>query len=247
MKIVLLGTTGYHPSPARHTACMMLPEIGVIFDCGSGMFRVMDHLCTPQLDLFLSHAHLDHSFGLTFLLDILLGRKMERVTIHARQKDIDAFDTHLLNPSMFPVKLPYEFRPLGDAAIEVAGGAKMTWCPLEHPGGAVGYRLDFGDRSMAYITDTTAAPGADYIPFISGVDVLLHECNFDDTMEEWAGKTGHSCTTPVAELAKEAKVGRLVLVHLNPLGPAEDPIGIEAAKKVFPNTELGFDLAEIEF
>lgn len=247
MKLVLLGTTGYHPSAARHTACNMLPEIGVIFDAGSGMFRVSDYLATKHLDLFLSHAHLDHTFGLTFLLDVLLGKNMERVTIHARQKDIDAVDTHLLDESMFPVKLPYEFRPLGNDPIEVAGGGKLTWCPLEHPGGAVGYRLDFADRSMAYITDTTAESGVDYIKFIAGVDVLLHECNFDDSMGEWSVKTGHSCTTPVAEVAKEANVGKLVLVHLNPLGPAEDPIGIDAAKKVFANTELGVDLAEIEF
>ena len=30
MKLVLLGTTGYHPNDRRQTACMMLPEIGVV-------------------------------------------------------------------------------------------------------------------------------------------------------------------------------------------------------------------------
>ena len=29
MKLVLLGTTGYHPNRRRHTACMFLPEVGV--------------------------------------------------------------------------------------------------------------------------------------------------------------------------------------------------------------------------
>lgn len=65
MKLVLLGTTGYHPNRRRHTACMFLPEVGVVLDAGTGMFRVRDHLATSHLDIFLTHAHLDHVVGLT--------------------------------------------------------------------------------------------------------------------------------------------------------------------------------------
>ena len=60
MQLHLLGTTGYHPNDQRHTACMMLPEIGVVLDAGTAMFRVRDRLCTKTLDIFLTHAHLDH-------------------------------------------------------------------------------------------------------------------------------------------------------------------------------------------
>ena len=54
-RLLLLGTTGYHPSERRHTACMMLPEIGVVLDAGTAMFRVRQHLATPTLDIFLTH------------------------------------------------------------------------------------------------------------------------------------------------------------------------------------------------
>ena len=57
---LFLGTAGYHPSETRHTSCLMLPEVGVVLDAGSGMFRVRDLLTTKTLDIFLSHAHLDH-------------------------------------------------------------------------------------------------------------------------------------------------------------------------------------------
>ena len=60
MKIVLLGTGGYHPNERRHTACVMLPELGLIFDAGSSFFRVPARLRTRDLDIFLTHAHLDH-------------------------------------------------------------------------------------------------------------------------------------------------------------------------------------------
>ena len=31
---------------------MMLPEIGVVLDAGTAMFRVRQHLATPTLDIF---------------------------------------------------------------------------------------------------------------------------------------------------------------------------------------------------
>jgi ribonuclease BN (tRNA processing enzyme) len=51
----------------------------------------------------------------------------------------------------------------------------------------------------------------------------------------------------VARLAKEAQVGRLVLVHLSPRDEGDDPVGLADARRVFPGTELGHDLAEIDF
>ena len=84
MKLLLLGTTGYHPNDRRQTACMMLPDIGVLLDAGSAMYRVREYLTTDTLDIFLTHAHLDHVFGLTFLFDVLQGHEMKRVTVHAQ-------------------------------------------------------------------------------------------------------------------------------------------------------------------
>ena len=46
MKLVMLGTTGYHPNDIRQTACYALPEIGVVLDAGTGMFRLREHIAT---------------------------------------------------------------------------------------------------------------------------------------------------------------------------------------------------------
>ena len=55
---------------------MMIPELGLIFDAGTGMFRVRDLIQTKTLDIFMSHVHLDHSVGLTFLYDVLHQKEM---------------------------------------------------------------------------------------------------------------------------------------------------------------------------
>jgi ribonuclease Z len=247
MKLHLLGTAGYHPTEQRHTACFMLPEQGIVLDAGSGMFRVRDELRTPTLDIYLTHAHLDHVMGLTFLLDVLADKTMERVTIHALPDKLAAIDQHLLNELIFPVKLPYEMRPLVQDA-PLAGGGKLRHFPLSHPGGSVGMRLDWPDHSLAYVTDTTT-PGscASYIDAIRGVDLLIHECYYPDGKEKLAQLTGHSCATPVANAAKAARVKRLILVHVNPLSEAADPIGVPKIQTIFPAAELGNDGMIVEF
>jgi ribonuclease BN (tRNA processing enzyme) len=246
MKFVLLGTNGYHPNDRRQTACFMIPELGIVLDAGTGLYRLRDRIATPQLDIFLTHAHLDHVVGLTYLLDVLYGKQMQRVTVHGEATKLVAIREHLFSEALFPVLPKCEFRPLTEE-VAVTGGGRLTHFPLAHPGGSRGYRIDWPKHSLAYVTDTTAAANADYVDRIAGVDLLVHECNFPDNMSELASLTGHSCTTPVAEVARRAQVGRLVLVHFNALDSGDDPIGLATARAIFPRTEMGEDGMEIEF
>lgn len=246
MKLLVLGSTGYHPNDRRQTACFLFPELGVVLDAGTGMYRVRDHLVTNTLDIFLSHAHLDHCFGLTFLFDVLYEKSMERVTVHGQDQKLAAIAEHLFAPDLFPVKPPFDWSPLVHE-VQLADGGRLTHFPVSHPGGAIGFRIDWPDRSLAYVTDTTARADAPYVKQIRGVDLLIHECYFPDGFEALAEKTGHSCTTPVAEVAAAAGVQRLVLTHMNPLSTADDPIDIARARRIFPATEMAEDGLELDF
>jgi ribonuclease BN (tRNA processing enzyme) len=246
MKVVLLGTAGYHPSNRRHTACLMLPELGLVFDAGTSFFRVASRVQTRSLDICLTHAHLDHVAGLTFLLDLLYQKPLDHVRVHGEPVKLEAIASHLFSEHIFPVPPPFQMIPL-DEVIETVGNGRITHFHVKHPGGAVGYRLDLPGSSMAYVTDTTASLDARYIEKIRGVDLLIHECNFPDGWEEHAKLTGHSCATPVAQVAKAAEVKELVLMHFNPLDESDDPVGVAAMREIFPNTYLGEDEMEIEF
>lgn len=246
MQLLLLGTAGYHPSEMRHTACLMLPEVGVVLDAGTGFFRVRDHLQTTELDIFLSHTHLDHVFGLSFWFDLVHERQIDRATVHGLPEKLAAIEQHLFSDPLFPQAPPYEYRPLKPVE-PLSGGGMLTHFPLSHRGGSLAFRLEWPGHSMAYVTDTTATPDAPYLEFIRGVDLLVHECNFRDGQEALAELTGHSCTTPVAQVAKRAGVGRLLLVHMNPLVTDEDPIGLETARAIFSNTEVANDNLAVEF
>jgi len=246
MKIILLGTTGYHPNDRRHTPCMVLPECGVLLDAGTAMYRVGRYLQTPEIDVFLTHAHVDHVIGLTYLFDVARDHRLNHVRVHALPEYLAAVDRHLFASALFPKKPPFESRVL-HGPVALAGDGDLSYFPLDHQGGSVGFRLDWPDRSMAYVTDTTAAADAPYVEKIAGVDLLLHECYYGDDEADWAKQTGHSSTTPVAQVARQAGVGRLVLVHINPRRLEDDPIGLNVARAIFPKTEIGEDLMELEF
>jgi ribonuclease BN (tRNA processing enzyme) len=252
VELHFLGTTGYHPNNERQTACLMLPEIGVIFDAGTGMFRVRELLRTVTLDIFLTHVHLDHVIGLTFLYDVLFQRDMQRVTVHVGRDKIDAIRDHLYAERLFPVPPNYEICALDEHQTVTLRHhpyvIQVKTIPVAHPGGCLAFRLDGlpEGRSLAYVTDTMADLAAPYVKELAGIDTLIHECYFPDGWEDRAALTGHSCLTPVAEVARAANAGCCYLVHLNPLTEGQAPLPLESVEKIYSRMHIPADREVIQ-
>jgi ribonuclease Z len=244
MRVEFLGTGGYHPNERRHTTCIMLPDVGIVFDAGTAFFRVPSRIRTPEIHIFLTHAHLDHVVGLTYILTAFATTALKKAHIHAAEATLAAVREHLFAGPLFPVTPAYEFHPLA-AQIAVPNGGVLRHVGLSHPGGSIGYRIDWPGKSLAMITDTTA--DGSYVDFVRGVDLLIHECYLSDSSGEWAKKTGHSHTTPVAELARDCGAGQLLLIHIDPRFADADPIDLKKARGIFPRTELAEDLMVVEF
>ncbi|MGC1273038.1 MAG: MBL fold metallo-hydrolase [Planctomycetaceae bacterium] len=244
MRVEFLGTSGFHPTERRHTSCVLLPEVGIAFDAGTGMFRLPSRLQTKTLSIFLSHSHLDHIVGLTYLLPSLINRSIESAVLHGSARTLAAVRDHLFAEPVFPVRLPFEYVELA-GSVDLPGGGRLTMRSQNHPGGSLGYRIDWPDRSMAYVTDTTADGSG--VDFVRGVDLLIHECNFTDDLQDLAVMTGHSHTTPVCELARDAGVGRLIMTHFDPHAALDDPVDLPKARSIFPAAEVAEDGMVCEF
>jgi ribonuclease Z len=222
MIVHCLGTTGYHPSPTRHTACYYLPEQALLLDAGTGLFRLVEHLrAKPQdrLDIFLSHAHLDHVIGLTFLIDVMAVTSLKQVRVFGIAEKLAAIRAHLFSEHLFPVMPDFTLCPLEtqSGSLRLHDQSLLTWFPLKHPGGALGVRIDTEDGAMAYITDTTAELQADYVDHLHGLRLLMHECYFNDEHRALSEKTGHSWLGAVTELVRSLRPQRTALIHINPL------------------------------
>ncbi|MFO8109781.1 MAG: ribonuclease Z [Thermoplasmata archaeon] len=74
-------------------------------------------------------------------------------------------------------------------------------------------------------------------------DVLVHESTFDQSMSEKAIENDHSSVDMAAVLAKEAKVGKLFLVHISPRYDNVKPL-LKTARKIFPGTKIPRDMEE---
>ncbi len=247
MKVYLLGTAGYHPNETRHTACSFIPEAGVVLDAGTGFFRVHKLVRGPSLHVFLSHAHLDHCVGLSYFIDVIHRGDVRDFFVYGEPGKLETVRRNLFTELLFPLEPDFRWTPLDDKAITLPCGGRVRAFPLDHPGGSTGFRIDWPERSLAYVTDTTADPSAAYVRQIAGVDLLLHECHFTDGNEELARTTGHSCLTPVAEVCRAADVGHAVLIHINPACDDPQPLDLASVASIFDRITIGADRQVVEF
>jgi ribonuclease Z len=89
--------------------------------------------------------------------------------------------------------------------------------------------------SYAYCSDT--AYSEKLIPFIEGVDLLYHEATFVEKDLERARATYHSTARQAAEIAKKAKVKRLLMGHLSARYDSVKTHELEA-RSVFISSEV---------
>ena len=250
MQLHCLGTVGYHPNETRHTSCYFLPESGIVLDGGTGTFRLPPLIATDSLDILLSHAHLDHTFGLTTLLDVLFEHPVERVRIWGESAKLEAIQHHLFNELIFPASLDAEWISIDDREEFQIGDATIRWRPQEHPGGSVAYRLDWAKQGkrLVYATDTTGDTSPEHAAWCDGPDLLMHECYFRDGAADWAIKTGHSWTSRVAEVACGCDPVKLLLTHINPIERSDDPVSMgQIQAKIGGEVILATDGLTLEF
>ena len=232
LRLVPLGTNGYFPTHGRQTMSYLVtgPDVALVLDAGTGLGRLAEPEVrafvesSERLDILLTHYHLDHVVGLSFLPGLWSGRA---VRIFAPSPPLTAGGSEALDrliaPPLFPVgfsrwPLAVEIVPYSSTRLEIES-LSLTLRAQKHPGGSVGVRID--DR-LAYVTDTVMDRGT--AAFVKGVGTLLHEVWLTDEEAERddAGRTGHSAAGAVADLAREAGVGRLVPVHHHPRRTAAD-------------------------
>ncbi len=193
MKLILLGTGGYFPTSRRHTACLMLPEIGVVLDAGSGMCRIGKYLQTISLDIFLTHAHLDHVAGLTYLVN-LGARGSAGSHDRARRRSEAARRTRtFVRRGDFSRRPAVSFCAAWQVRVLYPMAAQLEHFPLKHPG-----RLARLSTRMARTLDGVRdrydgrASMPNYVRSIRGVDLLVHESYFAEDIDNMPANTGHS-------------------------------------------------------
>src|SRR5216684_2648540 len=137
-----------------------------------------------------------------------------------------------LGPDSFKAAIEFHDFYAGDV-LKPHPGMTLRTAPLNHPGGATGYRLEYGKSAIAYITDTEHRPGAldkDVLQLARDVDLMIYDCNY--TEEEYPAHVGwgHSTWQQGVRLANAAGAKLLAIFHHDPehVDALLDRIGREA-------------------
>ena len=226
-RIVPLGTNGFIPSFNRRTMSFLVLNESemLLLDAGTGVARLLEphiiELMKPYdcLNVILSHYHLDHVVGLSYLLR---AWTRGRVRIYAPGRPlVEATPQETLNgllrPPLFPLTLREFPTPVEIVPVTYENLQTETWSirlrAQKHAGGSAAIRI--GDE-IAYVTDTIVDEATS--TFVRGVKLLLHEVFLTDAEAENgdADRLAHSYPSGVARIARQAGVGRLMPVHHHP-------------------------------
>lgn len=265
MQAIFWGVRGSYPVPGPgtiryggHTSCIEVrSESGacLVLDAGTGLRGLGQKLAAEQAGhtewrhhLILSHVHWDHIQGLPFFEPAYIGGT--RISIYALRAATDELRSvigGITRHEFFPV--PLEAVPADFDFHEVTPGTRFLIDDFEvlpfalnHPFGAVGYRIDADSTSLAYVSDTAPftdmlhkqhfLPGpetpsdedraalatmrAALVDALRGTDTVVYDTHF--LPEEYARfpHWGHSTPDHALDLCADAHVERLVLFHHAP-------------------------------
>jgi ribonuclease Z len=216
-ELIVLGTAASVPDAEHDTIGLALRGPGwvVLVDCGGSPLHKLARMGV-DLDqvraVVLTHCHADHLYGLPMLVQGLwLSGRPNPLPIYGPAETLDVASRLLEafslanRAGMFEV----EWHPVpvqeGVPVLEVEG-VRITASPVIH-GSTETLALRFENRrdggAIVYSSDTEPCPAL--VRLAKGAEYLIHEATGD--------YAGHSTPAQAAEVAAEAGVSLLVLIH----------------------------------
>ncbi len=263
MKLTLFGTRGSvgraGVSTVRYggdtSSALVIDDDGacLLLDAGSGIAHAEDDLDdgVRRLDILLGHLHMDHIQGLGFFRPLfdpnvevhLWGPASPTMQLAERL-------ARYLSPPLFPVRL----RELPGVVLHDVvpgrfelGPFSITADLVSHPGPTLGFRIEKGGASIAYLSDHEPALGVDFpgprkwtsgYDLAVGSDLLVHDAQYTEAEYPSRVGWGHSSFEQCLTFARHVEARSLVTFHHDP-GHSDELLDLlheEAAQRGLPYT-----------
>ncbi|MBN2365799.1 MAG: hypothetical protein JXL67_06505 [Calditrichaeota bacterium] len=230
-----------------------------------------------KLYLFFTHTHIDHLMGFPYFNMIYMPQtEINIITPTQLNYSIEEILDTLMSPAFFPVtisELPsqfnyfefaenrmvyffkdgYEIVPATESSkVENWIGRISCMRNYTHPKGGV-FIYKFEDRkghSIVFATDVEGFVGGDnrLAKFAENANVLIHDAQYSLKEYDIFQGFGHSTFEMACEVAKKAKVKKLILSHHDPKHTDQELQDLETeARKIFPETSVAAEFMEFFF
>ncbi|CAM3971013.1 MBL fold metallo-hydrolase [Nocardioides marinus] len=224
MQLTVVGCSGSYPGPDSPASCYLVQAEhegrtwNILMDLGNGALGALHRYVDP-LDIdavFLSHLHADHCIDMTsyyVLRKYHPTGEQEPLPVWGPRRTARrlarAYDLPK-KPGMREEFVFHRLRPEEDP-VEV-GPFSVTPYAVDHPVEAYAFRVQVGDRVLAYSGDTGPCTGFDQVA--AEADLLLAEASFVSAEEN--PPSLHLTGAEVGETATRAGAARVVLTHVPP-------------------------------
>lgn len=251
VRVRFFGTSAAVPSPNRGFACIgVYGDTGelTLLDCGDGSIHrlVKSGVDVTKIDnILVTHYHSDHVTGLTSIIETMaIQKKASDLNVYGPSGLKEYFTTvekitNVAFTKRFQIKL-HELSPGGRLSLP---DFSVSTFAMDHTVPCIGYRLEGGQRTVAYTGDTQPCEGV--LSLASNVDLLIHEATFLQSAIEKARPPKHSTPAEAANAARAAGARRLILTHVN--DPYETPEEMTAEARALMNkTDVAHDGLELQ-
>jgi len=216
-KFTFLGTASAVPDQNQQNTHFVLEtdERVILVDCvGNPIVRLEQAGIDPLsiTDLVLTHFHPDHVSGVPLLLmDLWLMGRTRPVEIYGLYDVMDRFEKMMELydwgdwTGFYPVNL-HRFPRAEMMPLLETEDVKIWASSVCHMIPAIGLRMELPDGTVCYSTDTAACEAV--IRLAEAADILIHEAT--------GSSDGHSSAAEAGQIAMDAGVKKLVLIHYPP-------------------------------
>jgi phosphoribosyl 1,2-cyclic phosphodiesterase len=203
----------------------------VIFDGGTGIRALGNELVRRgealDADILLSHCHIDHVNGIPFFAPFFSDANRFRLWAGHLLPDLNLENVlrSLMSHPLFPIEVEFfqadiRYRDFqAGETLDLGDNVVVQTVPLDHPGGATGYRVDFAGKSFAYVSDNEirpAGPDPRLIELIRGTNLTVYDCTYIDSEIGSKAGWGHSTWRQGLALADAAGIKTFCLFHHAP-------------------------------
>ncbi len=244
-----------------NTTCVEIQSQGetIIIDAGSGLrelgHKLMEGPCGQgkgRLNFIFTHTHWDHVQGFPFFKPAFVpGNKLTFYSLH----DVEAALADQQISRYFPLPLAEMKSEMTFKKLELGqpfhiGKTKINTIENAHPGRAYSYRLEDNNSVFVFASDSEykqldPASLQPHIEFFHGADALIFDAQYT-LRESWQrADWGHSSALIGVDLARAARVKRLILFHHDPTYSDEELQEVLETAVTYQNQESSLPTCEI--